>query len=208
MASNSRTDRIFKLGLDYIYDTRDLKQFADSGIYANINYMHRGFGINGINYSNLDLDLRCYSKIIGELTGKIRNRDRLTFGSSIPFYDHSFLGYGERVKGHYSDVREGDNLYLFSLDLKYPIIKEWLFSIKIPLIPRELTTYRIGIYGNLFANTGATQFKDKPLSTNDFYSGYGAGLIFAVLPYNIASISFALNEYNRGEFIFELGFNF
>ena len=92
--------------------------------------------------------------------------------------------------------------------MKYPIIKEWLFSIKIPLIPKELTTYRIGIYGNLYANTGATQFKDKPLSTNDFYSGYGAGLIFAVLPYNIASISFALNEYNRGEFIFELGFNF
>jgi outer membrane protein assembly factor BamA len=207
-ASNTRIDRIIKSGINFIYDSRNLKQFGDSGLYANINYTHRGFGLNNINYSSLDTDIRYYLKVIDELTMKLRNKNRMTFGHLVPFYDHSFLGYGERIRGHYSDIREGHNLYLFSIDLKYPILKEWLFSIKLPLIPKELTTYRIGIYADIFGNTGATQFNNNTLSDSDFYSGYGAGFIFAVLPYNIASVSYALNEYNKGEIIFELGFTF
>ena len=207
-ASNGRVDRMIKSGIDYIFDSRNLKQFADSGFYANLNYTHRGFGLNNINFSSFDMDLRYYLKVTDGLTMKLRNRNRFTFGGSVPFYDHSFLGYGERIRGHYNDIREGNNLYVFSIDMRYPIIKEWLFSIKLPLIPKELTTYRIGIYADAFGNTGATQFNNKTLGVNDFYSGYGAGLLFAVLPYNIASVFYAMNEYEKGEIIFELGFTF
>jgi outer membrane protein assembly factor BamA len=207
--SQNKIDRTPKAGINYIFDNRNLKQFADSGFYGNVNYVYSGFGLDGIDFSILNLELRYYNKLIfDDLTCRLKTNLRFTSGKSIPFYKNSFLGVDQRVRGHYSDVREGNHSYLFSVDFKYPIIKEWYFSIKLPLLPRELTSYRIGIYGNLFGDAGATQYRDSKLTLDNFYSGYGGGLIFAFLPYNVFRLEYAFNEFGKGELIFEIGFTF
>ncbi|MGE5683148.1 MAG: BamA/TamA family outer membrane protein [Bacillota bacterium] len=207
-ASSGNIDRIFKTGVSSTYDSRNLKQFPDFGVFLNLSYVHLGFNINGINYSVLSGDFRHYMKIIGDLSAKWRAASRITLGRNIPFYDFSRLGYGEKVRGHFNELKEGNNTYVGSFELKYPIIKEWDFSVKLPVVPKELTSYRIGIYPYIFADAGAAQLKGHQLSMNDFYSGYGAGVIFLFLPYNIFRIELALNEYKKKEFIFGFGFSF
>lgn len=207
-ASNERVDRVIRTGINYTFDTRDLKQFPDSGIFATGSFEHKGFGLNGINYNVLQLDLRNYNKVAGDLSAKWRLAARFAMGRNVPFYDYSFLGSGEKVRGHYNDLREGHYSYVASAELKYPIIKEWDFSIKLPLIPKSLTSYRIEVFTNLFGDTGAVQMNDAKLGVKDFYSGYGAGLIFLLLPYNIIRVEYALNELRQGELIFGFGFSF
>jgi len=207
-ASGSRIDHIIKAGLNYSYDSRNLKQLPDSGIFAGFNYTYKGFGINKVNYSVLYADLRQYMNITGDLSAKWRIAGRHVFGDKIPFYDYSFLGSGEKIRGRYNNIVEGHHLYIASAELKYPIIKEWNFSIKLPVIPQNLTSYRIAIYGNLFGDTGISTFRHRTINLTNFDSGYGGGLIFVILPYNIMRVEYALDEYKNGEFILDFGFSF
>jgi len=209
-ASKNNVDHSFKAGINYNYDSRNLKQFPDSGIFFNTNFYQKGFGIDEINYSILNFDFRNYFKLINQLTAKWRIATRFTIGNKnkIPFYDNSFLGGSEKIRGHFNVQYEGRNSYLGSLEMKYPLIKEWEFGIKLPVIPKNLTTYRIAIYANSFADAGAVKTENKKLSINDFHSGYGAGISLLFLPYNIVRFEYAFNEFGKGEFIFDLGFSF
>lgn len=208
-ASTSRIDRYPSVGFNYSYDTRDLIQFPKNGIYAAANYNLKGLGFNGINYQITTLDFREYRPIIGDLISKWRFTCRLTSGKKIPYYDYSFLGYNERIRGHYFREMEGNNYYLASLQLNYPIIKD--LNIKfdfIPIIPKELLSYRIAFYWELFGDAGATKNRGQSLSINDFKSGYGTGLALLVLPYSVLRIELAFDEYKNTQWIFDAGISF
>ncbi|MDP4173267.1 MAG: BamA/TamA family outer membrane protein [Bacteroidota bacterium] len=207
-ASNGRIDRTVKSTITYNFDSRDLKQFPDSGLYVNLSYTYKGFNYNKISYSVLSFDIRDYLKLWRDLSAKWRVATRSTYGSMVPFYDYSILGSLEKIRGHYNQIYEGNHFYVGSLEIKYPLLKEWDFSIKLPVVPEELTSYRIGIYPYLFADAGAAQLKGHSISTRDFYSGYGAGMIFLFLPYNIFRVELALDEYKNKEVIFGFGFSF
>ncbi len=75
---------------------------------------------------------------------------------TIPFYALSLLGEEEYIRGHRFDKREGNNYFLTSFELSYPMVKEWNFSLDLPLLPRSLTSARIGLYTNIFVDTGET----------------------------------------------------
>lgn len=209
MASDQRIDRAPIGGLSYYYDSRDLKQFSENGLFAYFSFMHKGFGVNDINYNVINFDFREYRKIIGNLSGKWRVSYRTTFGKVVPLYDYSLLGYSEeRVRGHLDDIREGKNSLLTSLEFSYPIIHEWDISIKLPLLPESLTSARVGIYLSGFFDAGSAFQNENYLSFNDFYSGYGFGITFLVLPYNAIRFEFAINEFGKGEFLIGTGFSF
>lgn len=207
-ASGGKNDRLLFGGISYIYDSRDLKQFSENGLYTLLTYYHKGFGINNINYNEIELDFREYRTLFEQLSGKWRIEYRTTFGNRIPYYDYSYLGFYERVRGHYRDIREGNNFLLTSFEVSYPIVKEWDFSLKLPLLPEKLTSARIGIYLTGFVDAGNTFNNGKPISINQFYSGYGFGLTFLFLPYSAIRFEYALNELGRGEFIVGIGFSF
>ena len=91
-------------------------------------------------------------------------------GKLVPFYDYSYLGYSERIRGHFFDESEGNNLYLASLEFNYPLVKDFNISFDfIPIIPQQLLSYRVALYLQMFGDTGATQFKGQPISINDFH---------------------------------------
>lgn len=223
-ASRNRIDNVAKAGINYFFDTRNLKQFPDSGVFFNLSYFQKGFGTDKINYSILNVDFRHYFRVIGSLTAKYRIASRMALGNpvKIPYYDLSFLGHGERVRGHSNDHREGHNSYIGSVEVKYPLIKEWDISFKLPIIPKQLTSYRIAVYPNLFFDTGTVQFRQSEirignklyrlkynrLKLDNFYSGYGAGLIFLILPYNIVRLELAFDEHTKAEFNLGFGFSF
>ena len=208
-ASDERIDRLLKVGLSYSYDTRDLIQFPHEGMLFFFYMQFKGFGINNINYQTYNLDFREYRNLFGDLTAKWRLTTRQTSGGFIPFYDYSFLGFDEAVRGYFSREREGHRYYLGSVELFHPLIKDINITLDfVPLLPRQLLTYRLALYAQIFGDTGITQLRGTPLSLKNFDTGYGAGLSLLLLPYNVVRFEVALDEYQNVEYILDLAVSF
>lgn len=208
-ASDERVDRYPSVSIGYSYDTRDLIQFPKAGIYGAAYLEFKGLSVNDINYQVLGIDFREYRNLFDDLTAKWRVAARFTSGKSIPYYDYSLIGYDEKIRGNYNLYQEGNNYYIGSLELYYPLIKDFNITLDfIPIVPKELISYRVALYLELFGDAGATKILGKPLSFNNFRSGYGVGLNLLVLPYNILRFELAFDEYMNSEFILGLGLSF
>jgi outer membrane protein assembly factor BamA len=208
-ASGLNIDRFILFGGSYQLDTRDLKQYSENGLYSSIEYYHKGFLENNISYNLLQLDLRSYHTLIENLSAKVRVAYRGTFGDVVPFYDYSILDYnGFLVRGHRNEHPEAHNMIVTSAEISYPILSEWDFSIKLPLLPERLTSARIGIYISGFYDAGTAYNNESPVALNSFLSGYGLGISFLVLPYYGLRFEYALNERGSGEFSIGSGVSF
>lgn len=207
-STSSHIDRVLSSAISYEFDNRDLKQFSSNGTLAFAEFVHKGFGINDISYNILNLDLRHYKLVYGDLNAKVRGLFRHTFGKKVPFYALSLLGDNEYVRGHKFNKREGNNYILSSFELNYPILKEWNLSLDLPLLPTSLTSARIGLYINAFFDTGTTYNNKQSIKIKEFDSGWGLGVTLLILPYNAIRFEYAFNEKYTGEFIIESGFSF
>lgn len=206
-ASGRRVDAFPELGLVYQYDTRDLAQFANDGLYIRMQYKHLGFEVNDIDYNVFTFDFREYRTIL-DFIAKWRVNYRHTYGKLVPYYDHSFLGLGEFVRGHRDDKQEGNNYILASVEAAYPVVDEFDLEVDLPLIPTRLTSARIAIHLTTFADAGSAYDNEVGLNFNNFYSGWGFGLSILFLPYNALRLEYAFDEYRNGEFILGTGFSF
>ena len=208
-ASNARIDRQIYIGSSYTYDTRDLAQFPGKGAYAYANIQFNGLGINYIDYQVANIDLRKYFKLDSVMILKFRAASRLTFGRLVPFYDYSYFGYAERIRGYYNQEMEGNDSYVGSAELDYPVIKFVNISFDyLPVIPKSLLSCRFAMYAELFCDSGVTRLWGQTLDIDDLDTGYGAGFIFLLLPYNQLTIEYAINNYGRTQIIFGLGTSF
>jgi outer membrane protein assembly factor BamA len=207
-ASKSTIDRIFSMSFLYEFDDRNLKQFSNDGLFGAMQFSHKGFGINDISYNILNVDIRKYNMLFGDLSGKWRGLFRSTFGESIPFYALSLLGDQEYIRGHRFNKREGNNYILTSFEVNYPIIKEWNLSLDLPLLPKNLTSARLALYTNLFFDTGTVFNNGESPKFRELDTGWGFGITLLVLPYNAFRFEYAFNELSEGEFILETGFSF
>ncbi|HSW54005.1 MAG TPA: BamA/TamA family outer membrane protein [Ignavibacteriaceae bacterium] len=209
-ASDNNIDKTLVVGASYVYDTRDLTLYAADGIYALLNYEFKGLGIDGINYRVADLEFREYRKIIEKFTAKWRFSVRHTAGETVPYYDYSYIGYSERIRGYFHDGKsEGNDRLLASVELNYPIIQETRINLYwIPLLPNSLLSYRVAVIAGLFGDTGTTRNSGDPLAIKNFNSGYGTGISFLLLPYFIFRLEYAINDNGNTEWIFDLGASF
>ncbi|MCL5029902.1 MAG: BamA/TamA family outer membrane protein [Bacteroidetes bacterium] len=208
-ASDNRIDRQILFGASYTFDTRDLFQFPSTGTYFYIDFQFKGLGMENINYQVADLDLRKYFLLSDDLRLKWRFSTRLTFGKLVPYYDYSYFGYQERIRGYFTTEMEGNDLYFSSLEMNYPIIKDINIDFDfLPIIPKSLLSYRFAVYLELFMDTGTTRLWGQPLSIKNLYSGYGTGLVFLILPYSELRTEFAINDYGKTQFILGLGLSF
>ena len=208
-ASDSRIDHTPFISIGYSYDTRDLIQFPLNGLLGAAAWEFKGLGSDGIDYNIFKLDFREYRPIIGDLHAKWRFTSRITGGKLVPFYDLSYIGFDERIRGHYTEQLEGNNYYLGSIELFYPILKDIHINLDfVPLLPKSLLSYRVAMYTELFGDAGTTKFKREKLSMSDIRSGYGAGIILLILPYNVVRFEVGLDEYHNAEFIFNVAVSF
>ncbi len=207
-ATEGRIDRSPHLTLQYLFDNRDLKQFSKEGLYTKIEFTHKGFYVDNIDYNIVSVDFREYRNLLNTFTVRWRLASRLTFGKKIPLYDYSFLGTGEFIRGYITKDREGNNMLLGSLEIAYPLLDEWHLKFNLPLIPERLTSTRIGINLNLFVDSGTTINNRERLSFNKFDTGFGIGITILFLPFNAVRLEYALNDLLSGEFILGTGFAF
>jgi len=204
---SERIDRYPQLGLGYEYDKRDLIQFPKQGNYLFLSGNFNGLGINNTNYQTAKMDFRQYFEIYNKIFFKFRTSARITFGEKVPLFDYSLIGADEKVRGNFFKRIEDRNLLSVNSELYYPLINELQLDLSfLPIIPKKLLSYRIAVYIHAFADYGSV-FKDFYKSTNSL-AGYGFGISFLFLPYNIVRFEMGLNEYSKTEFIFDIGTSF
>ena len=205
-ASEEKIDHIPYAGLSYVYDTRDLKIFPRDGLYTEVSYIHNGFNTQGILYNLFMVDFRQYEELFYNFTAKWRVDYRQVFGKLVPYYDYLYMS-GE-IRGHKDNEEEGKQRIIGSAELSYTLFKDWKFGLNLPILPKNLTSARIGMNVYLFTDTGTAYDDYDELTLNRFYSGYGAGLNVLIMPHNSVRFEYAFDEYMNGEFIIGVGFSF
>ncbi len=207
--SPSGKDKWMIYQIHFKYDHRDLKEFPHRGVFFNLYWRKSGEKGNIINYSRYGGDFRTYIPLPYQTTFAIRSAIDLTRGQ-VPLYDHSYLGYSERIRGHFFEEYEAHNRFVGSLAFRFPIRKITYHSFfQNSPFAEYYRNFPFGISGGLFWDFGTVWFQNEKLSAKKLLSGIGVGIFFH-LPYvDLARLEYAFNENLRGEAIlFDLGVAF
>lgn len=204
LPSGKTEQQVPSFGVGFLYDTRDLYEYPRSGWYVNV-YATQSYYPAQLAYLFYGTDCRSYIKLTDAATLALRFAFDLSSGS-VPVFAHQYLGYTERVRGHFNEQREGDNRALFSAELRFPILPiryldlsgSGLFMGK---YQRDLP---FGISGGIFIDAGDIWLNEAASSQNNRMAGYGLGLHFH-LPYvDVLRLEYAFDFHGRPEWIFDL----
>jgi len=199
-------DRFPLFGLGYIHDTRDLAEYPAYGMFARATITKFGFPASQINFVRYAADLRRYVPFASRfiLTGRLFTD--LVAGGRTPAYNRVYFGYGNRIRGHFKEVMEGENIMGASSELHFTLLSPRYYTFM--FLPAEFEIWRFAISLAAFADAGAVWFRGEQLALNRFARGYGVGIHF-LLPYStVLRLEYAWNEVRRGQFIFDLGSTF
>ncbi|MDI6780459.1 MAG: POTRA domain-containing protein [Bacteroidota bacterium] len=187
----------------YKYDTRDLVDYSMYGTLISAKINKYGLGQININYWRYYLDYRRFIPIVNHLTLAARTYTAISSGSKIPSYNRVYLGYDERIRGHFRKLYEGENVFGISTELRFFILPP--ITLKVDEIPiPEFSVWKFGIAAAIFADAGTTWYSHQSFTFDRFKKGYGAGFHF-LLPYSfVLRTEYAFNEYRVGEFIFDI----
>ncbi len=214
MLSSKKQEQIFGLNASLNYDNRDLIAYPTNGFYTRITYYKNGFFEPKIDFSKLTFDLRRY-QTFWKITLAGRIYTSLTSGD-LPLYHQVYFGFGERIRGHFSEVSgPARHSFLTNLELRFSILPIRLFNLPSGFMPPSSTqNLPFGINGALFYDSGvvwsdknqlAQGIKKRSFNINNFITGFGFGLHFR-LPYvEIARLEMGFNENLESEIIFEKG---
>jgi len=203
-ASPNGHDRFITAGVNYTYDSRDLREYASRGLFLGFSITKLGLGEADLNFARFGADIRTYVPLPLDFTFAARVHGTIVSGGTVPTYARAYFGYGERLRGYFKTVFEGENLLGSTVELRFPLLKARTFDVTSLPLPKEFALWRFGISLAVFANTGATWFRGDKLQFRSFYSGYGGGIHF-LLPYSVVvRTEYAFNEFRKGQFILDL----
>lgn len=203
VAANGK-DRFLYATASYLFDSRDLFEYPSRGGFAALYATKYGLGESAVNFTRFGADLRRYTPLPFGFTVAARVQGSTITGGEVPSYAHMFFGYGERLRGWFGTVLEGENIASATLELRHYLIAPRVFRQTFLPVPEEFSVWRFGLSAALFANTGAIWDRGAKVGPGDLFSGYGAGL-HLLLPYSVVvRVEYAWNQYRRGEFILDL----
>ena len=204
--SEDGKDRYPVISIGYSLDTRDLGEYPNHGVFARGTITKSGLITTGVNLVRYAVDLRTYNPLVFNTILSIRAFTDLAAAGPTPSYNRVYFGYGERIRGHFKEVMEGEDMLGFSAELHYTLYAPEYFTVG--RLPAEFGVWRFGVVAALFADAGQTWFRGAPVALNGFARGYGAGLHF-LLPYSaVVRTEYAWDELRRGEFILDAGASF
>ncbi|MDZ7343423.1 MAG: outer membrane protein assembly factor, partial [candidate division KSB1 bacterium] len=205
----SGLDKLPSLGFNFIYEARDLFEFPLSGIYTRLWAKRTGFRSEYVHYFRYGADLRAYKKISSHLSLAGRVMADL-HDDVLPIYDHVFLGYSNRVRGHFYSKKEGENLAMASLELRWPILPVRYFNLEeAPMFGSYMQHLHFGMSLSFFTDYGRVWSPDKEndLSLSE-QLGFGAGLNLHVPFVYLVRLEWAFNQDGKGEGIIDLRVSF
>jgi len=205
--SNKSSETIWGLRLYLRYDTRDLYAYPSTGWLSFFQATKYGLFQEFNNYWKLYFDVRNYLDI-GFFTLAMRfNQDYLF--EQIPIYRQNYIGFSERIRGHFFDVYQGNHVHTGNIELRFPIMQVRYFSFDSIIIPDAyLKNLKFGINAGIFVDTGITWSKSHEYGVNNFHTGFGAGLHFRVPYVEVVRLDYGFNRDFEGQIIFEIGNSF
>ena len=196
-------DRFPVAGAGYAYDTRDLFEYPSTGTIAQVTVTKFGIPGNAIDFVRYASDLREYVSLTSRFVIQGRLFTDIVAAGPTPSYNRTYFGYAERIRGHFTEVIEGEDIFGASVETHYSVLPARYF--KVGFLPEQFSVWRFGVSAAAFADAGTAWFRGEPFALDSFTKGYGVGLHF-LLPYSaVIRIEYAWNEARRGEFIFDLG---
>jgi outer membrane protein assembly factor BamA len=196
-------DRYPVFGIGYAYDTRDLGEYPSDGTLMRASVTKFGVSTATVNIVRYEADIRRYQPLLPRMTLAGRVFTNLVAAGPTPSYNRTFFGYGERIRGHFRDVVEGEHIFGTSFELHYTLLPPKYFSVG--ALPSEFGIWRFGVVAATFVDAGTVWFRGEPFALDRFLRGYGVGLHF-LLPYSfVLRTEYAWNELRRSEFIIDVG---
>lgn len=204
--SHSGRDAFFSLGVRYSYDTRNIREYPTEGLLLSLGVTKSGFGESEVNLTTYGYDTRAYTLLREEWSLGFRSFGATVGGGVTPPYRHVYFGYDERIRGYFSEVLEGENIFGGNIELRFPIFNPRYLEVPIP-VP-QFSILRYGLYAGVFADAGKIWYRSEPFSSKRWLSGVGAGLHF-LLPYSVVvRTEYAWNDRGQGQFVLDFGTSF
>lgn len=201
--SGDGTDNFPVNAVGYSYDTRDFNEYPHYGTFARVTVTTFGFPGNNYNVIRYAGDGRKFFSLTSNLVlgGKIFAD--LAAAGPTPGYNRAYFGYGERIRGHFTEVIEGENMFGTSAEIRYLILSP--IFVRVGFLPPEFSVWRFGIAATAFGDAGTAWFRGDPFAVDQFTKGYGVGLN-VLLPYSaVVRVEYARNESRGGELIVDVG---
>lgn len=191
------------------YDSRDLTEFPHQGWFLSSYWRKSGQRGDAINYSFYGLDGRRYFPLPWQTVLALRSSVEISRGK-IPYYRHLYLGYSERIRGHFFDEFEGENRLVGSAEFRFPLRKITYHSIfQDSPLAEYYRNLPFGISGSLFFDAGEVWYQSEGFARNKLLQGFGIGLLFHVPYVDLMRLEYALNSDMHGQVIlFDLGVAF
>lgn len=197
-------DAFPKAAVQYVLDSRDLGEYAMRGSYVGALALYNGFGISGISFGRLTVDLRTYIPLSSRLSLVGRGYTTLSAGSQVPSYGHVYFGYSDRIRGYYKTVFEGENLIGGTAELRFTLLQPRVVHVDVITLPPEFSHLRFGLSLALFTDTGLAWFRSGQPALEDFVSGYGGSVDF-LLPYSfVVRLGVGISDLGQRQFILDI----
>lgn len=202
--SENGIDQLPALALRLKYDHRDYYVLPMKGwfLYGYVQVVYNG---GSANYQMAGMDMRRYQPLPGGLSLGVRAQMDASWGR-IPVYNHFYIGYSERVRGHFKTVLEGEKRSLATAELRVPLVKTRYIDIESEDKPWSsyMRNLPVGCNLTVFYDTGIALVQDQSWSTAHWLSGYGIGLNVQ-LPYaEMIRFERAWDSRGHGEYIVDL----
>lgn len=194
----------FMIGsVSFTFDSRDIREYPMYGTFFRAAISKSGFGRSHVDHFRSLIDARRYIPVSSRLSIAGRAYTSVAGGRPLPHYSHMFIGYEEKIRGHYNDIFEGENLFLSSLEARFRLLGPRYYEWNSAIAP-EFSLLRYGINLALFGDMGTTWFRDERVHQLKPVKGFGAG-VHLLLPYSgVLRLEYAWNEALDGEFIIDL----
>lgn len=200
-------DEFYNAGINYSYDSRNVREYPTDGIFLNLVATKYGFGGSMVDFFRYGAETSVFIPLSSDVTIAGRAHGQFSAGGPVPSYRYVYFGYREKIRGYFNRVLEGENLVGGSLEVRIPLLLPRYYEFPYSPLP-EFSVWRYGLYLGFFADAGKTWFRSEGYSGRHWYSGFGFGLHF-LLPYSlVVRTEIALNPEGKAEIVLDTGVAF
>lgn len=200
------TDQYIALHGTYVYDTRDLSEYSRIGTLGKFTISKYGVGNRYVDYQRYSIDFRRYIPMYFGTGFALRFFGSAAQGGTVPNYGHTFFGYGDRIRGRFKTIVEGEDIVGTKSEFRIPIISPRYIRLEgVPI--EQFRDVRYGLYVVVFGDAGTVWYRNDPLALNNFLSGFGAGLHLLLSYSFVARCEYAFGGpgFRNGQLILDLG---
>ncbi|MEA5260063.1 BamA/TamA family outer membrane protein [Arcicella aquatica] len=211
-ANHGTLQRYAQLSYSFNHDFRDNVAYPLRGKRYGILINKLGILPNDdINQLEITGDYSYYRPLSRKWFFGMSIEAKISFPDRQPFYNTRGLGYGSRlVRGYELFVVDGSKYFYGKQTLRYELFNKRI-NLKF-LKTKQFNKIPIGLYPTLFGDYGYVEnrFSDENKSklANKMLYSYGCGLDVVTYYNLVVRFNYAINSFNKGHFVFNIGREF